>query len=101
MSLLKNDSLVSVLDSYLKKLLELSDPSISATDGDQPSGVAPIGFLDRLKAFEAAARWVAIKNKIDTGDDEDEFSRLRAGHVGRTGKRGSAAASRSNGGGTA
>lgn len=88
----KKEPLINVLDGYLIRLLEESDPRISEADDSQSapgSGTdsVKVGFLDRLKAFEAAARWVGIKNKIDTGDDEDEFGKLRRGHIGGSGSR--------------
>lgn len=99
MAISSDDSLIKSLDNFFQTLIEECQPTttkpVEGESGDQPP---PISFLDRLKLFEAGARWVGVKNKIDDGDATDEFSRLRAGHVGRTGGgRKSSSTSRPNG----
>lgn len=104
MSAGSSDRLISMIDDAVTSLLEGLDKGIrgpgdnqSLSDGASEASV--VGFSDRLKAIELGAKWVSIKNKIDSGDTQDEFSRLRTGHLnGSPRKRGSLGAStRSNG----
>ena len=94
----EKDPLISVIDAAVLTMLQLVDPSPTTGDNTAPVAVAetdevPIGFADRVKAIELGIKWVAVKNKIDGGDDDDAFGRLRAGLVGGArGRRGAGAA---------
>ena len=97
------DPLVGILNGAVQRLLEDVDPSIRKTDENhlhdpECPEEAKIGFADRLKAIELGVKWVATKNKLDAGDTDDEFGRLRRGTVGGTrGGRRASAAPRPNG----
>ena len=104
---MSNDTIINMIDDQITKLLSSLDPTIRRSDEGQPpvsegSEAEPIGFSERLKAIELGVKWVATKNKLDAGDTDDEFSRLRRGHVnGSSRKRSSpGAASRPNGSGS-
>jgi len=103
----KDSNLINILEGAVTRLLKDVDPDIRDSDESQPldregSEAEPIGFSERLKAIELAVKWVATRNKLDSGDDDDEFARLRRGHVnGSSRKRSSpGAASRPNGSGS-
>jgi hypothetical protein len=96
------DRLISILDGAIERLLEHADPSIRNSDENRvpgPEGLeaAQVGFSDRLKAVELGIKWVATKHKLDAGDPDDEFSRLRRGTVGRARIRGRSTAPPANG----
>lgn len=102
----KDFNLISILDGAVTRLLEQVDPTIRKVyEGEPPvsegSEAEPIGFSERLKAIELGVKWVATKNKLDAGDSDDEFSRLRQGHIRGAGggRRSGPSASRPNGGG--
>jgi hypothetical protein len=91
------DDLISTLERAVLLLLQEVDPSSSKDDTTQPAGdgetdEVPIGFADRVKAIELGIKLVATKNKLDTGDADDEFSRLRRGTIRGAGGRGRAGA---------
>ena len=98
-----SDPLIVILNGAVQRLLEDVDPSIRKDDENHPSSPegpeeVKIGFADRLKAIELGVKWVATKNKLDAGDTDDEFGRLRRGTVGGTrGGRRASAAPRPNG----
>lgn len=82
-----NDSLISMMDAMFKTLCEEASLTISDPDESQPADTGPkIGFIDRLKLFESGTRWVAVRNKIDPGGDDDAFGQLRRGY-GNSGPR--------------
>lgn len=88
-----NDQLISVMDAFFKKLCKDCDPTISDRDESQPSDTGPkIGFVDRLKVFEAGTRWLLVRNRIDPGGEDDEFGRLQRSYNGRSRGRGAAKA---------
>lgn len=75
-----NHKLIKELDDFFSKLLSEANAPISEGDEDKSP---VIGFSEKLRLFSEGGRWVAIKNKIDTGDTEDEFSKLRHRSTGR------------------
>lgn len=86
--------LVNDLDAFFASLLKEAQTDNVPIEG-QPAaeGAAPpIGFLDKLKLFEAGARWVAVKNKVDPEDSKDEFGRLSDRFYGRARGRGTTGA---------
>lgn len=88
-----NDKLISRMDDFFNALLEDARPTISDRDESQPSDTGPkIGFVDRLKVFEAGTRWLLVRNRIDPGGEDDEFGRLQRGYNGRSRGRGAAKA---------
>jgi hypothetical protein len=62
---MKKDILISQLDGLFEKLIKECDTGISE------------GLLDKLKVFSEGVKWVSVKNRLDTGDTDDEFSHLR------------------------
>jgi hypothetical protein len=93
---LSKDRLSSELDGFFTILLEEARGSGNTTGED---GQPQIGFLDRLRLFSEGVRWAAVKAKVETEDTEDEFGKLRRGHIGSTGRsRAARAPARPNGG---
>jgi len=84
----KGSSLINKLDDYFEMLL--SESQGVKTGGDEAKSCEraqsseDIGFLDRLKVFQAGVHWVAVKYKIDPEGDDDEFSKLRKSALGGT-----------------
>jgi len=101
----KNTALITVMDEFLISLFQESQQGASLppegealSEGDgqgQPAGptTAPISFLDRIKLFQAAIQWVAVKNRIEgESDSGGEWSSIVGKYHGRKGGRGAAAA---------
>ena len=85
MSVSKGSPIIARLDRLAMSLLdevEDSKSNPSAADGGT-DGAPPIGFLDRLKAFEQVSKWVALKNKVDPEDTTDAFGKLADKFHGR------------------
>ena len=81
---LSKDRLSSELDGFFTILLEEAKGS---SDTGAAEAAPAIGFLDRLRLFSEGVRWAAVKAKVEVEDTEDEFGKLRRGHIGSTGKR--------------
>jgi hypothetical protein len=103
MTISSNDRIINLIDSAVTTLLEQMDPGIRDVDGNPPdpegeSSLGVIDFGERLKAIELGVKWVATKNKLDAGDQQDEFSRLRGAHVRGSPRRSRAVTASPNGG---
>lgn len=94
--IIKKDTLISELDDFFKTILEECTPNVGDPEDSQSAPAGPrVGLVDRLKVFEAGVRWVAVKNKLDSGEIDDEFAKLRRGYRnGGTGSRGAAASAK-------
>jgi len=90
---MKKDQLSGKLDDFYSRLLEMADaPSPAHGDDGQPK----VGFVDKLKAFEAGVRWMMVKYKVDEEQDPDDFAKARSNLTSRS-RRGGAAQPKPNG----
>ena len=78
---MKKDQLSGKLDEFYLKLLEMADAPRPAHGED---GQPKVGFVDKLKAFEAGVRWMSVKYKVDEEVEQDEFAKARDKFAGRT-----------------
>jgi hypothetical protein len=89
-----NESLIREWDEFL---LELREEVKASTKPNSDGTSAPkIGFVDKLKLFEAGGKWVQVRNKVDPEESVDEFAKARDKFNGRT-RGGGSAHSKANG----
>jgi hypothetical protein len=90
---MKKDNLVTTLDDFFKELLKEVSPGETSED----EKASTITFSDRLKVFQAGVNWIATKNRLETEDTEDAFSKLRRRSTGGPGRSSAAGAATASG----
>lgn len=91
----KNKELVHQLDTYFMELLKEARKPIS-NDADQSAESGPkVGFVDKMKLFEAGTKWVMVRDRVNPEQEQDEFGAARDKFVSGA-RRGGAAGKAAN-----
>ncbi len=81
-------TLLSRLDAAFSSLLQEGFPgTIDGDDADAPVANTQLEFSDKVKLLDAAARFVALKHKIDPEEEKSAFDELKSKLGGKTSRR--------------
>lgn len=71
------DRLIGELDDFFSELLQEARRPISK-DADQSAESGPkVGFVDKMKLFEAGTKWVMVRDRVNPEQEQDEFGAAR------------------------